>query len=335
MDQNQKFSRRLEGDPKADQLFLLFKKDKHLYASMRALSSNSELIDFLKKDKRLAIHSIDFLKLPVLGEIKAKTAVQFFNDRVNAIMLILGVYSLPYCYCGANGTRVLIASKKITENPEKRLLETAEFVLDVCDEKAFEPEGRGLVSIFKVRLMHAAARYYVRSAIPDEEPVNQDDMLATLLSFSLIVIRGLRRMGIAVSEKEAEAYVSYWNTIGELLGIHSDLLPASIGRASRLERDIRTREFVFSENGVKLTRSLMDFINSQNTSRTPLDAESMMSYFLEDKSKYLGLSSNSLRVPLASLSFNIYGLTNNLNQTNSTTIRKEISRRLRTLSVPT
>ncbi len=335
MDQNQKYSRRLEGDSAADQLFLLFKEDKNLFDSLHAVKTNAELIAFLKSNPNLSKLSVDFLTLPGIDQRKSHLATKFFNEHLNAIMLILGVYSLPYCYCGANGARVLIASKKITENPEKRLLETAEFVLDVCHEQAFDSEGRGLISIFKVRIMHAAARYYVRNSIPDEEPVNQDDMLATLLSFSLIVIRGLRKMGVNISENEAEAYVYYWNVIGERLGIKQDYLPRSMGNASRLERDIRTREFVSSENGETLTRSLVDFINSQNTGRAPLDAEAMMTFFLEEKAIYLGISRSTLKVPLASLSFNIYGLTNNLNQTNSSTIRKEISRRLTSLSVST
>ena len=229
----------------------------------------------------MAFESSDFLKL--------KNASQFFQDHISMILAVLGLYSLPYCYAGANGARVLVESKKITDDPGKRLAETAEFVMDVCGPDAFEPNGRGLISILYVRMLHAGARHYTSNKIKDEVPVNQDDQLATLLSFSLIVIRGLRKIGISISDDQANDYLFMWSLIGVKLGINRSYIPQNIRQASQTEREIRRREFGHSNEGVILTKSLTRFINEQNTQLKALRAEDLIYFFLENQANLLGI----------------------------------------------
>ena len=103
-------------------------------------------------------------------------------------MLLLGFLSLPYCYAAANGAEVLVRSERIVNEPEKRLSETAQFVFDVMAKDAFEPHGQGLSTILKIRLMHAAVRWYIEQSDNWNKkllgvPVNQEDMAGTNLSF--------------------------------------------------------------------------------------------------------------------------------------------------------
>ena len=118
-------------------------------------------------------------------------------------MNLLGLLSLPYCYAAADGARVLDLSERIKNKPEHRLNETADFVWDVMAPNAFKPDGKGFTSILKVRLLHAAIRFYTGksskwNAADWGLPVNQEDMAGTNLSFSLLVVRGLRKFGLAV-----------------------------------------------------------------------------------------------------------------------------------------
>ena len=46
------------------------------------------------------------------------------------------------------------------------------------------------------------------------------ESVAVLPPFTWIVLDGLRRLGIKVSEGEADAYLQCWNAIGHTLGIH-------------------------------------------------------------------------------------------------------------------
>lgn len=229
---------------------------------------------------------------------------QFYVEHASAIMLCLGMLSLPYCYAAAEGAKVLSFSKRIYEQPEKRLTETAEFVFDVCSPEAFKPEGKGFISIAKVRLMHAAIRYHLLHSDKwsDEQgtPVNQEDMAGTNLSFSLIAIRGLRKLGYSISAKESQAYIRYWNGIGAMLGVEQDWLPDSNEEAFILDKKIKSRNFTYSTEGALLAVNLQNYIKSQPLPFS-FPTETMMSYLLgEEICAMIGLPYDRLEVDLIS-----------------------------------
>ena len=58
-------------------------------------------------------------------------------------------------------------------------------------------------------------------------PINQLQLLGTLLSFSVVGIKALGRSGVRVSPYQAEAYIHVWNLVGHQMGIREDLLPLS------------------------------------------------------------------------------------------------------------
>lgn len=220
----------------------------------------------------------DVYRNELLTEKKVlKKGQEFFSRNSSDLMLLLGLLSLPYCYAAAKGAEVLIRSNRIKDEPEKRLLETAQFVFDVMASDAFEINGKGLASLLKVRLMHATIRYYVQqdpSWLPAYgKPVNQEDQAGTNLSFSLIPIRGLRNLGRTVSASESMSYIRYWNVIGRLLGVRPELLPDSAKAANLLERKIRKRQFKSSEAGIALTSSLLNYFE-RATRGTELDGKS-------------------------------------------------------------
>lgn len=187
---------------------------------------------------------------------------QFFAKNSREIMALLGYLSLPYCYAAADGARVLWLSERIRDNTSQRLAETAQFVFDVMEKDAFEPTGYGIRSIQKVRLIHAAIRYHVNRSGKWEAsewgvPVNQEDMAGTNLAFSLIILRGLRKMGKVISFEDSEAYLYYWKVISHLLGIVPELLPEDGKMAFWLEKRISERTIKPSKEGQLLTQALM------------------------------------------------------------------------------
>lgn len=190
-----------------------------------------------------------------------KIATRFFKKNVVQIMSLLGTLSLPYCYAAADGAQVLFLSERIKKDTNNRLLETALFIFDLFDSNALKPDGRALRSIQKVRLIHAAIRYHV-NRYPDwnsewGKPVNQEDMLGTNLAFSLIILRGLKKIGCAVSLKESEAWLHAWRVYGSLMGVDDSLLPKNMKEAFLLEKAIRKRNFKASKEGQSLTQSLI------------------------------------------------------------------------------
>ena len=54
---------------------------------------------------------------------------------------------------------------------------------------------------------------------PRDEPLNQEDLLATLLSFTITVFEVLEQFGISWTAEEQEAYFYVWDHVGATLGI--------------------------------------------------------------------------------------------------------------------
>jgi hypothetical protein len=221
------------------------------------------------------------------------------------------------------GAMVLYLSERMRSDAEKRLYETAEFVWEVMAPDAFTDEGSGFAAILKVRLMHAAVRYYtMKSGKWDKSwgfPVNQEDMAGTNLSFSLIVIRGLRQFGYTISYKEQSAYMHLWNVIGYLLGVDEALIPNTGKAATNLEEAIRLRQFAPSEQGRDLTASLIAYFYKVNdgSTYTNTDIYQLIHYLLGDEvAELLGIKGNSLpsaKIRLLKLKNSIQELTQNGN----------------------
>ncbi|MDO5768840.1 MAG: oxygenase MpaB family protein [Psychrobacter sp.] len=56
-------------------------------------------------------------------------------------------------------------------------------------------------------------------------PINQTDMVATHLQFSLLIMRGLRLLGARISEEEAQGILHLWNMASYWMGVDLQRLP--------------------------------------------------------------------------------------------------------------
>jgi hypothetical protein len=85
--------------------------------------------------------------------------------------------------------------------------------------------GRALRSSLALRMMHSLIRHSppkgIRGPALDQSRVvlHQEDLLATLLTFSITVFEVLEQFGIHWTTYEQEAYFYVWDRVGETLGI--------------------------------------------------------------------------------------------------------------------
>lgn len=210
-------------------------------------------------------------------------AMAFFKKHAGQIGLALGTYSLPYTYMGADGVQLLWLTERIKNDTARRLQETGEWVFGVNNAKEWGlsalpstgarntsyPEGKipkAIARTLKIRLIHAGARWFGlhsgRWNMDWGYPVNQEDMAGTNLAFSYIVLLGLRKTGVTVTDQEEEDYLHHANVIAAVNGIADELLPANLREAYQLDKAIARRQFRPSEAGVGLTRSLLNAIGS-------------------------------------------------------------------------
>jgi hypothetical protein len=178
------------------------------------------------------------------------------------LVLIFHCYALPFDYLGRNGVQVLALTTRLVSNPSRRILEVSQFLVDIMQSGGLTSDGgRGRRTIQKVRLMHAAVRKLAATA-PSWKPefglpVNQEDLAGTLMSFSWVVLDGLDKLGVSLSDSDREAYLHCWLVAGHLLGIRQDLLPQNVESAGALAGAVARRQFGPTAEGEEMTRALV------------------------------------------------------------------------------
>lgn len=185
------------------------------------------------------------------------------------VILLLNTFSLPTCYAAKKGVQVLARTGRLQSNARRRVTETAQLVIDVMAPGGLDPTsgtGAGLRSAQKVRLMHATIRRLIAAHDPtwdpaDGTPINQEDMLGTLMSFSVATLVGLDRLGVALSAAEVDAYMHTWNVVGALMGVREELLPTDFAAGRALSDRIAERHFAPCPEGQALTRALLDMMD--------------------------------------------------------------------------
>jgi len=190
------------------------------------------------------------------------------------ISLLLSYKSLPECYACAKGAEVLHRTARLNEEHgsldtfSRRIAETAQFVVFAMSPGGLSPKGKGLIAAQKIRLIHAVIRYYLRQKSWDsnlyDEPINQEDMTGTLMSFSALILLGMEQLGIELEPVEKEAYIHCWRVIGHVVGLNDDLIPQNSADAIKLGNSILDHQIAHSKQGSDLMKALLDFQNKKS-----------------------------------------------------------------------
>jgi hypothetical protein len=318
---------RQQGDPPADNVITAVVEASGMAGLRSLMAWLANPTDSSIKDQHSAVQVFfrDYAQLPNWADPeRMQRAMAFFSRHQNQINFTLGLFALPYTYLGAKGVQVLWLTERIKNDTARRLQETGEWVFAVntpnewpfhtsSSDHIVDAIGRTL----KVRLIHAGARWFsVHSGRWNDDwgyPVNQEDMAATNLAFSYIVLLGLRKLGVSATDQEEEDFLHHINVVGYLNGVDEVLLAQNMREAYLLTHSIDQRQSASSEAGIGLTRALLNAITSQiiQQSANPTTARpetvrnlaaGAMRYFLGDhRANWLGLPNASVEKRLTAL----------------------------------
>ncbi len=195
---------------------------------------------------------------------------RFFAEHQWTLNLSFLLGSLPMSYCGASGATVLVRTGNFTDEPQRRVFETANLVLELAREGELVPGGRGYLMLRRLRLLHAVVRRVVEQGewdgIDDGRAVNQLQLLGTLWCFAITSLDVLDRSDIEVSDDDRVAWVHLWNVVGHLLGVvppevlGEGLLPMEEAEARACFEEIQAEEFHESADGRLLARKLVGVV---------------------------------------------------------------------------
>jgi hypothetical protein len=291
---------RQSGDPLAD---AAISQLIHLPELCRSINAATCLEDILSLDipEAARTYFTFFLTTPdFIDAEKCLSAQVFFEKQGQGYLSMLGFYSLPYCYAFADGAQVLVRSKRIVDDIGKRLTETGLFVLDSFKPGSFVDHNEPLLTLAKVRLIHAFSRMMIFKFSKDWQkewgiPINMEDLIGTNLAFSLIVYRGLERIGSSINKTQAENLLHYWKVIGFYLGLAVEYWPVNTKEAYELEKLIRKRHLKGSDAGKLLTKSLLDFFKANSPSpQLSGIIDAIVAYLLgEEAATALGLQASA------------------------------------------
>jgi len=191
---------------------------------------------------------------------------QLFMLHGPSMVTVLLLSSLPQCYACAKGAEVLARTGRLIDDFRRRIVLTAAFLMDVMQPGGLGPGGEGIRSTQKVRLVHASIRQFLAQsggwdAKALGQPVNQEDLAGTLMSFSHVVLEGLPHLGVEISQDDTEAYIHCWKIVGHVLGIRDELQPADAADAAALWQAIARRQTAPSKAGTDLTAALLKFVH--------------------------------------------------------------------------
>ncbi len=233
-----------------------------------------------------------------------KIGEKVFSTYGPAIFMLLNISSLPLCYSCAKGARVLFDTGRLlhhsqgTDPVARRLMDTAQMIMDVMLPGGLTPKGKGIVTIQKVRLIHAAARYYLKQHGNTEpwdinqfgEPINQEDMAGTLMSFAPVTLSGLKHLNAGLSTREMDAYMHCWKIVGYMMGIDGKLLPNTYKEGFDLAVEILKHQAADSSEGKALTQSCIKMINAMVPGNSFKGMpENLIIFFMKDFSEASGI----------------------------------------------
>src|SRR5439155_17730439 len=132
-------------------------------------------------------------------------------EHATLCSLALLLASLPYGYAAPRLAIVLHMTQNLERRTYLRTLGVLQMLVNISSEGAFRPDGAAVVTAQKLRLLHAGARHVVRKERPGYEadfgtPLSQLDLVFTLMTFSLVVIDGVRALGAEWDEGQVDDY---------------------------------------------------------------------------------------------------------------------------------
>ncbi|MFI6366210.1 oxygenase MpaB family protein [Nocardia sp. NPDC050630] len=189
-------------------------------------------------------------------------ARQFFIDNNVHISTALSFAAMPACYVLPPVAKLLSATHSL-EYPSKRMAQTGQFTVYLMQPDAFEAGSRFIPAVQKVRLLHAAIRHHLYQENRWDidtfgTPICQEDMIGGQMLFSLLVLDSLHRLNIHMSVDGAEAYFYAWRVVGAMLGVDQQHAPQDVDSARQFHDLYMTRHMGPSDEGVRLTRQLID-----------------------------------------------------------------------------
>lgn len=236
---------RLLGDSPVDRILRLLDEEGRPLGpgddllQMSEEARTKDAADRTQVEKEMAAFLEKYLTLPSWAdEEQLKRGQQVFLAYLPVATLslyyrsLVAGFSIPKIAAVIRATAYLAPPSR-PDQVLQRLLDTGELTTACIGLglDALLPDGVGWKISLHVRFLHAKVRFALLKREGEKKwsveeygiPINQEDMAATLLAFSVNVIYGIDFIaGVSLTDQERLDYLALWRYIGFLLGVETE-----------------------------------------------------------------------------------------------------------------
>ncbi|WP_433927529.1 oxygenase MpaB family protein [Sorangium cellulosum] len=258
-----------------------------------ALARGIDAVPDAPAELRALFAAVDHVPLWVDWEAVNRGGTAFLRTGMLGGIL-LAMQALILGYASPGGNKPLVFSGRLREQAPRRLGETSRFVHAVSLAGGMRRSGEGFAITVKVRVMHAQVRRLIRASGRWKtelwgEPINQHDMVATALLFSVAVLDGFDKLGYHIPPAQKEDLVHLWRYVAHVIGVEPELIPGSYAEARRLAEMIFLTQGAPDNDSRLLVSALLSHgINSGWTERQRRRAEQLVAVFCSVSRSVLG-----------------------------------------------
>jgi len=221
-----------DGDASMDRLLDWMYSSEDMAAARRqfelALERGIGVVDDAPAPLRAFFQEIDTVP-DWVDWAQIETGWRFIHRCGLAGPFILRDFALMGGYLLSGFNQALVLTGALNKGAAQRINETGKWWMDCTEPDGLRRFGDGFKTTVRVRMVHALVRRNLqkREDWDNEEwglPVNQTDMVATYLAFGVVMMVGMRAMGIPITPKESRAVMHLWKYAAWLMGVDAHWL---------------------------------------------------------------------------------------------------------------
>lgn len=286
-----------QGDPLADALVadIVKMESGHGMAMLgRAISQGIDAVENAPPSMRAFFEQVDTVPNWVDWE-KMKLASAALLHAGGLGVFCMACYVTPLFYVHPLANKPLTFTGNLKQRAARRGRETCRFVFETFMPRGLERRADGWATTVRVRVMHAYARHHLlNSGRWDGDqygtPINQTYMASMSCFLSAGWLRGLKLLGIYLSEAEKDAVVHLWHYSAHLMGIDPAMQFADEKAALDFWETYEELRPEPDEDARQLVRALLDAIpevleaaDAKRAVHLPHFGEAMSRYLLGSK----------------------------------------------------
>jgi endo-cleaving rubber dioxygenase len=224
---------------------------------------------------------------------KLHLATEFYDTRGLYLGLLYGFGSGMMACVIPNEARAVYYSLG-GANMRARITRTAKLGYDIGHKRAYQPEGKMIVTAVKTRMKHAAVRHLLPQSPhwPEVDgqkpvPISQADIMVTWHSLATFAMGEMNEWGLNISQDEADAFLHLWQVSAHMLGVQDEYIPVSWEEANAQREQVLDPILAPTHEGIDLADILLAMASEdltgdpRGTLRPAL--HSMTRYFLGDE----------------------------------------------------